>query len=222
MNVTVILLRQHRTIALWLGAILVVVVSAGLVVIAQAGPLQFSFWLAIAGSMAKYGLLVAGIMLVSMHFRLFVSQGVTRHEFLIAAALAGLVFAAVFAVVVTGGHAAESAVLGLADQRAAGYPAVRLSEAGRVFPVALGYFISGMLIAAGFYRFRPLPGLALLVPGLLPMFVAEVLLSFNELGDRSELMAYAPALAITMAVIALGAAAAWTLMRDVPIRRAAG
>jgi hypothetical protein len=222
MNVTVTLLRLHRTIALWITAIIVVVVSIGLLVITQAGPMRFSFWLAMAGSIAKYWPVVVGIVLISMYFRQFTAHGVTRREFLVAAAGLGLVIAVGFATLVTAGHALESAVLGLTDQRGGGYPPANAGEFGRVFPISLGYFTSGVLITAGFYRFRPWIGLALLVPGALPAVAANGLLGLNEFGEGVDRLAYPPALAISLAAIVAGAAAIWALMRDVPIRRAAG
>jgi hypothetical protein len=222
MNVALTLLRLHRKVALWIAAIVVVIVSAGLVVITQAGPMRFSFWLVMAGSIAKYWPLTVGIILITMYFRLFLAHGVTRREFLVAVAVAGLVFAAGFAVVVTAGHALESAVLGLADQRGARYPSATAGELGRIFPVSLGYFTSGVLITAGFYRFRPWTGVALIIPGAVPLAVADGLLRLNEFGEGADLLAYAPALAISLAATAAGAAAIWLLLRDVPIRRAAG
>jgi hypothetical protein len=139
--------------------------------------------------------------------------------------VAGLVFAAGFTLVVVAGHAAESAVLGALDQRAADYPVLTAAgvpgELGRVFPLALGYYASGVLITAGFYRFRPLIGLALIVPGALPMALAEFLLHLDEWGVGTERLAYAPALAIATAALAGGAVATWAIMRDVPIRRVA-
>ncbi|MET0416787.1 MAG: hypothetical protein ABW022_12290 [Actinoplanes sp.] len=221
MNVTVTLLRLHRTIALWVGAILVLVVSIGLVAITQYGPVKFSFWLVIAGAMAKYWPLVVGIIMISMYFRQFVAHGVTRREFLLAVAGCGLTFAAAFAVVVTAGHALESAVLGLADQRDAGYPLAGAGELGRIFPQSLAYFTSGVLITACFYRFRPWVGVALIAPGALPLAAAAVLLPLDEFGNTGDLLPYGPALALTLAAIAAGAAATWAVLRDTPIRRAA-
>lgn len=220
MNVTRVLLDRHRTIVLWIAAITVVVVSIGLVAITRAGPMKFSFWLVMAGSIAKYWPLAVGITLVSMHFRLFVTNGVTRREFLVAVAVCGLIFAAGFGLAVTAGHAVESAVLGLADQRAAGYPSPDAGEIGRVLPLSLGYFTTGVLISASFYRFGPLIGLALIIPSSLPGAVAEGLLDLDEFGNGAGLLPYAPALAITLAVIALAGAATWAALRDVPIRRA--
>jgi len=222
MNVTRTLLRVHRKIALWIAAIAVVIASVGLVLVTQAGPMRYSFWLVIAGSIAKYWTLTVGIMMISMHFRTFVGNGVTRREFLVAVAGAGLMIAAGFAIAVTAGHALESAVLGLTDQRGPGYPSVVDGDLGRVFPVSLGYFTSGVLIAAGFHRFRPWIGVALIIPGAVPVAVADGLLGFNERGEQADRLAYLPALAISLVVTAAAAAAIWALMWDVPVRRAAG
>ncbi|MET0423540.1 MAG: hypothetical protein ABW046_06675 [Actinoplanes sp.] len=223
MNVTTALFRLYRPIYSWFAAILITVevLVAGLVLLA--GPMRFSLWLTLAGSAAKYWLLVVGIMLVVTQFRTFVANGVTRHEFLAGAALFALTMTVGFAVVVVAGHAAESLALGLTDNRDGNYPvfvgADVFREFGAVAPVSLAYLVSGALIAAGFHRFRPLVGVALIVPGAIPMAVAAVALGLNEFGEETGRMPYLSGLLLTLAVVVLGAAACHRVLRDVAIRR---
>ena len=94
MSVVASLLRLWRPMILWFAAILVTVEVVAVTAISAAGPVQFSFWLVVAGAAAKYWPLVAGILLVSTNFRLLVANGVTRHEFLAGAGVFGLVLVA--------------------------------------------------------------------------------------------------------------------------------
>ena len=187
---------------------------------------RFSLWLTIANSAAKYWLLVVGIILISMQFRQFIANGVTRREFLTGAAVFGLTLVVAFAVIVPLGHAVETGVLGLIGRRPEGYPVctigVALVEFGRVLPQSLGFFVSGTLIAAGFYRFRPWTGVALIVPGALPLGIGQGLLRFDDRGVATDAWPYAAALAVAVLITAAGAAGIYAVMRDVAIRRTAG
>ena len=226
MSVYKALLRIHRPIILWFAVIVLAVEAIGVVIITSATDLQFSLWLAIAGSAVKYWTLVIGIMLVAMHLRQFVANGVTRREFVAGAALFMLTVAGGFAVAVVLGHCLESAVAGAIGERAAGYPVLSagglLGELGRVLPQAIAWPLSGALIAVGFYRFRAWLGLIVMVAGALPAAVAGGLVSLDEQGHVRDLLPYAPALLIWLVVTGLGAVALHLLTRDVAIRPARG
>jgi hypothetical protein len=221
------LFRVYRPIIIPFAAILLlsdVIVTA--LVVAAGGRLGFSMWLVLAGNAAKYWLLVVGIMLVVMQLRQFVANGRTRHEFLAGAAIFGLIMTAGFATVVVLGHGLESVVLGAAGRRADGYPTLSaaglLGEFGEVFPEALGYFMSGALIAAGFYRWRPWLGLVVMLGGAVPAAVADGLLGVDEFGDVPAPLPYAAALALSAIATLLAAWALHRVISDTPIKRTAG
>ncbi len=226
MSVTAILLRLWRPIVLWFVAILITVEIVAVIGIISVNPPSFSFWLVVAGAAAKYWPLVAGIMLISMYFRLFTTNGVTRHEFLAGLALFALGITVVFAAGVVIGHALESIALGLLDQRGDSYPVFRFGQAaaefGHVLPATAAYLTSGILISAGFYRFRPWLGVLLIVPGAVPVVVADLLIKIDEHGELIQRLPYGVALVLTLAASAAAFLGAHRLMRDVAIRRTAG
>jgi hypothetical protein len=186
----------------------------------------FSLWVMVFGTGARYWLLIMGILLVSMYLRPFVANGITRRDFMVGSAAAGATMAVVLALLVPAGHAVEWAVLQIGGSPAE-YPELTASLAGREFvhvlASGLAFLASGLAITAGFYRYGGWPGILFLIPGLVPMGIAESLLG---LGDRGELdarfVSVAVALLAAFAAIALVALMYQRLMRDVPIRRAAG
>jgi hypothetical protein len=122
MSVTGALFRIYRPIMIPF-AVLLVAVEVGVVsVVATVKDLDFSMWLVLGGSAAKYWLLVIGIILVAMQLRQFVVNGVTRHEFLAGLAVFGLVLVVGWAVAVVLGHEVESLLLDAFGARGADYP----------------------------------------------------------------------------------------------------
>jgi hypothetical protein len=227
MSVHHALFRVYRLIIVVFAALLLVseIIVTSVVVLGN-GHIGFSMWLVLAGSAAKYWLLVVGIMLVVMQLRQFVANGRTRHEFLAGAAVFGLIVTAGFAAVVVLGHGLESLLLGALGGRGDGYPTLSagglLGEFGQVFPEALGYLMTGALIAAGFYRWRPRIGLVVMLGGAIPAAVADLLLGIDEFGDVAARMPYAGALALSLAATALAGSAFYRAISDVPIKRTAG
>jgi hypothetical protein len=226
MSPSTALFRFYRPIILWFAAILVAVEVIAVTAICLSVELRFSFWLIVAGSAAKYWVLVVGIMLVAMNLRQFVSNGVTRHEFLRGVATFMAAVAIGFAVVVVAGHGLESLVVGAAGSRDPAYPVLTAGEAlgefGRVLPQALAWGVSGLLIAVGFYRFKAWIGLVVMVLGAVPAGVAGSLLSIPETGIGAAPVPYPAALALSLLATGLAAAAFQRVMSDVPIRRTAG
>ena len=226
MTVSTTLLRLWRPQMQWFLAIVVAVEAIALIAITAVRPLEFSFWLVVFGSAANYWPLVAGILLISMYFRLFVSNGITRHEFLrgLAVFALGIVFA--FPALVVLGHGVESVVLGLLDQRGDGYPVFRFDQAAaefmHVLPSTAGYLTSGILIAAGFYRFRPWIGVLLIAPGALPAAAAAGLIEIDEFGHLTQRLPFAVALTLSLAATVAGGLAAHRVMRDAAVRRTTG
>ncbi|WP_433369286.1 hypothetical protein ACQPZX_43215 [Actinoplanes sp. CA-142083] len=226
MSVTGALFRIYRPIIIPFAVLLVAVELIAAKAVASVNDLSFSMWLVLGGNAAKYWLLVVGIILVAMQLRQFVVNGVTRHEFIAAVGMFGLVLVVGWAVAVVLGHGIESVALDAAGKRAAGYPTLTfgeaLSELGRQLPISLAYLVSGATIAAGFYRWRPWLGLVVMVGGAVPAVVADGLLGFTEFGGLThKVVPYPAALALSLLATGLGAWGFHRLISDVAIRRAA-
>ncbi|GID25707.1 hypothetical protein [Paractinoplanes brasiliensis] len=223
MSVSAVLFRLYRPVILWGLAIVVVLEIGAVAAILTVNPLGFSFWLVVVGSAAKYWPLVTGIIMISTYFRQFVTNGVTRHEFLRGFAVFALGIVVLFPALVVIGHGVESTVVGLLDQRGGGYPAFRFGEAANeylhVLPATAAYLTSGILISAGFYRFRPLIGILLIVPASLPVVASGGLVNIDEYGVLTERGSLGLALTVVLAATAAAGLAAHRLMRDVAIRR---
>jgi hypothetical protein len=226
MSVTGALFRIYRPIiSISFAIILVVVTAIVTAIVTSVTDLDFSMWLVLAGSAAKYWLLVVGIILVAMQLRQFVVNGVTRHEFIAGAGVFALVMVLGWGVAVVLGHEVESLLLNAFGARAADYPALTaggaLRELGSVLPVAAAYLVSGAAVSAGFYRFRPWTGLVVMLGGLVPAAVAEVLLGYNEFGELAGRVPYPAALALSLLATGLGGWLFHRLISDVAIRPAA-
>ena len=224
--VTRTLFRIYRPVVLWFLGMIVVGVAVANVVLTRFLDPGFSVWL-FAGSVGRYWLMVVGILLVSMHLRQFISNGVTRRDFLIGAAVFGLILAVFFAVLVPLGHGVESALLGLDGRRGVGYPpfsfAVAVGEFGYSLPGALAFGVSGIAVSAGFYRYGAWGGSLVMLPALLPIAASQAFLGIDDHGELSaRFVPYLAALAISLAVTAMAAVLYHRTLRDVPIRRTAG
>lgn len=229
MNVVVrSLFHIYRPVALWfwgIGTLATVITTA---VLARVAEVEVSVWFLIAGQAMKWWLLILGTLLVGVHLRLYVANGVTRRDFLIGAGVFGGLSAVLFTLVVPIGHGVERLLWTAFGTPPDSYPAftagTALREAGHLLPGALGCLVSGALIAAGFYRYNWWIGLLLVVPGLLPLAVAEGLLGLYAAAEMPapRLLPFAGGFALSLAVTVLGALALRHEMRDVTIRRTAG
>jgi hypothetical protein len=218
------LLRIYRPIGLWFWSAAIVGIGVGLTAVLTFADVRFSLWVLIAGSAAKYWLSVIGVLLVSSHLRQFVATGVTRRAFLAGAGLFGLIAALLFTAVVAAGHGLEQWATGLARPLPADYPVISVvSEVLHVLPAELAFLVSGAAIAAGFYRFGPLRGFLLILPGVLPAAVSEGLLGRGPRGEPvTRLLPLGLAFTVSLLVTALVAVICQRLIRDVTIRRAMG
>jgi hypothetical protein len=226
-RVTTILFRVYRPVLFWSLGVIVVACALLMAIISSFTAPQFSLWLLVFGSATDYWLLVVGVMLVSVHLRQFVSNGVTRRAFVGGAAAFGAALAVAFAVLVPLGHGVESASVHAAAAPGTDYPAfsgsIALREFGHALPGELAYLVSGLAIAAAFYRYGPWPGILLLLPGALPIAVTQGFLGADENGRvDTRVLPYAAAVLLSLAVTALVAALYQRQMRDVAIRRTAG
>jgi len=226
MSVSAALYRIYRPVLLGFAGVLVLAEIVFVAVVSAIVPVKFSMWVLVIGSAVRYWLLVVAIILVATNLRQFVTNGITRREFALGAALFSAGTAALLAALMPAGHAVESAVLSLTHRQAADYPSftalVGLEEFGRILPGLLGYLVSGGLFAAVVYRYPPWIGVPLLIPAAVPLAVSGGLLGFDEYGIPSHPVAYPLALVVSVVVTAAGVAALWWTIRDVPIRRLAG
>ncbi len=224
--VAVNLLRIYRPVALWFWATMIVCVGVGMTAVTLLTDPTLSLWLVVSGAAAKYWLGVVGVLLVSLHLRQFVANGITRHDFLAGAAIAGLLVAVLFAVAVPFGHGAEQMLMGLGGPLPERYPTTSpgtaLREFGHILPASVAFLVTGGAASAGFYRFGAWGGLALLPVTLLPIAAAEALLGVDEHGGFDvRFVPYPAAVLITLAVTALAALLYRWELRDVAIRRGA-
>jgi len=223
MSVARSLFRLYRPMVLWFSLALILIEAAAITAVLILGPASVSPWLLIAGSATRYWLLVVGIMLAATQLRQFVTNGATRREFVLAAALLGVVLSVAVAILIPLGHGAESAVFAAAGRRAAGYPAFSaaggFAELGRSLAGSLSYFVSGGLFGAIFFRYAPWTGVALLLPAAVPLLAGQALLGYEGTADPGGLLPYPPALLITLAAVAAGAVWLSRTTRDVAIRR---
>jgi hypothetical protein len=226
--VTMSLFRAYRPIFLWfLGMIVVVAAVVTAVDVAVGGGVQESWWLVVFGQAVRWWLLVAGILLVATHLRVYVTNGVTRHAFLRGAGLFGVLAALGFAVVLVLGRGAERLLWAAGGSVPADHPAFTagrlLTEVGTVLPAALAGLVTGALTAAVFYRFPPRTGLLLLVPALLPVVAAEALLGlYTDVTPEARPLPLAAGVAVSLALTLGGTWLIFRFLGDVAIRRAAG
>jgi hypothetical protein len=224
-QVTSMLVRIYRPIALWFWATMILCVAVGGTVVNVVTDPGFSLWLMIAGSAAKYWLGVVGVLLVATNLRQFVANGITRRDFMAGAAVFGLISAVLFALMVPLGHGVEHLLLQtVGGTPAPGYPEISLAaglrEFGQVLPAHLAFLVTGGAASAGFYRFGAWGGLALLIPAALPVAAAEGLLGIDEHGHLGvRFLPLAAALLISLAVTAVAALLFRWELRNAAIRR---
>jgi hypothetical protein len=222
------LIRIYRPIALWGLGLMALGIAAGTTVADSVGHLQISLWLIVAGTGAKYWLAVIGVLVISLSLKTFVANGVTRRAFLTGATVFGLGLALIVTLLAPIGHLIEWSLISLFTEVPARYPEFTMSAAasefGHLLPGNLAMIVSGAAVTAGYYRFGGLGGLLAMIPGLLPMAVAEGLFTFDDQGTTitTRFLPYAAALLLSLAVSVLGAMLLRREIRDVAIRRTTG
>jgi len=225
--VTSELLRIYRPVVLWFLAVMILCAGIGMTAVSRVTDPTFSLWVMIFGTASKCWLVAVGAVLISLHLRQFVTNGITRRAFMAGSALFGLLAVVLFALAVPLGHGVEQVLLGIGGPLPPGYPTVSAGAAagefGHVLPSSLAFLVAGAAISAGFYRFGALGGLALIIPSVLPIGVAEALLGADGKGrfDTGP-VPYAVALLISLAVTALAALLFHRATRHVAIRPAPG
>ena len=221
------LFRFYRLPALTTLGVIVVVVVVASVVAARVARVELSLWELITGQATKYWLLVLGLSLATQ-LKLHVANGVTRRRFLLGAGLFGLITAVSFAALVPIGRGVEWLVRNALGVAANGYPDFSFGEALRDFahyaPGAVGWLITGALVAAGFYRYSWWAGLLLIVPFALPLAIPETLLGLYAAVDTpvARFLPFAAGLTLSLLASAAGAVVLRLVTRDVAIRPTAG
>ena len=223
------LLRIHRPIALWFWGVMILCAAVVQSVATLVGSSDFpgGAWTLIAGSATRYWMLVIGILLVVLHLRAFVANGITRRDFTLGAAVFGLVCAAGFGVLLLLGHAVETALFDTAGGEPVSYLPTTVggaaAELGRTVPALAAFLVSGLLIGTAYYRFHPLAATLLIVPSLVPAALAGWTLTVGDIGSMSDVpMPYAAGLALTLTAVVIASLVARRLLGDVAIRRTAG
>jgi hypothetical protein len=223
MNVAKVLFRLYRPVVLWFAAVMVLIEVIAVVPPLILGRATTSLWLQIAGTAARYWILVIGITLVSSHLRRFVGSGATRREFFFAATMLGAAIAVGVAVLIPLGHGLENAILASAGDRSLGYPVFSAGsaarEAGRSLAICLGFFVSGCLFAAAYLRWSPWVGTALILPFAVPLAAGQVLLGYDSSAVANGVLPYLPAFLLTLVAVAAGAVALRATTRDIALRR---
>jgi hypothetical protein len=220
------LLRIYRPIALWFLSIITVVMVTLETIFTHfsvdTDGLAGGLWVLVVGSAVKYWLLVVGTLLSALNLRTFVANGITRRDFTAGAALFGIVSAVVLALVVLLGHIVESVAIAGVAGHVPLTVGVALGGFARSVPAILAFGVSGWLIGAGYYRFHPFIGTALLAPALIPAGLTVWLLSLDDITPPSDApLPYWPAVAIVLAAVAIAYWAVRGILHDTPIRRTA-
>jgi hypothetical protein len=206
----------HRPIMIWFWSIVVVgVLVVGFVVAVDTG--GEGLWSYVAGSAAKFCLLVIGIMLVGNHLRMFVANGITRRHFLLGAGAFGVLSAVGYTAIVLLGSVAERQLFGPGQPSIASLPVA--DAAGGLLPIFSSYLLVGALVGASYYRYGPRVGTLLLIPAFVAIFGAEFLVGLEQQDAAADRMPYALAVPLLILIAVAVAGAAWFVLRDVAIRR---
>jgi len=221
------MLAMQLYLALWFWAIVLLVEVAAMLVVAQLGEASFSFF-----QFATHGALwfPFAIMIITSGAMLtpHVVQGCTRRSFIIGALLVALVLAVLYGAIMTAGLALEGAVYD-----ALGWTHSHIAQAASDADVLVpwqepapltwltyatrtgGGAVGGLLVGAGYYRFGPWRGTALLLVVALPAVAAQDSISgFLHRLTGSGLNLNAVLILILMG---LGALAYTLLVRRIPL-----
>lgn len=178
----------------WLGWVWVVtaVVVLGIVVIVGASPegdLDSSLWQGAAAGWQRWLVLAAGVTTTSTFAPMLVGNGVTRAQLARSVVVTGVVLAVLGTLVIVAGYLVE----GVLFDRNGWTQALRgddgVVDGGTLPGLALRYglglaaaFVSGWLIGLGFYRFAREKAILLIVPGIIPLVLTELLLLHGGTG----------------------------------------
>jgi hypothetical protein len=184
-----------------------------------------------AGQWPRWFLFSLGIAFTSLYLPVAVAHGITRRAVLRALATTIVVTSLAWAALMAVGHVAEAAIYAALDWPDTltsphlytdGYDVVpMLAEYGLLFAA---YMTAGVVVSGLYLRLGAWLGTACIPLALLPIAAVEALLSTGWVGGLlqeqtgEDRLAAPLAVAGSLVVIALTAAAAHALLRDVPLR----
>ena len=209
---------------LWWWTSLVVVVVGMAIGREVLGAVESSTW-QWASTAPKVLMLIAGILLASVLLPQYVSYGVSRRAFSLAAGLVTSIFILTGALLMVAGYAVEAFVHDAVGWPYAidtehlftgvGQPHLIFLESTLLF---VAWATTGWLTAAGYYRWGWLRGSMFCIPAALPLVAAEALMT--AFGRQQVTL---PLVVAGMVVAALaGAVASYHVSKDMPLRHGAG
>ena len=223
-------LRDIGFLTVWIWPVAYVAAAAIIFTVSRFTEITHGGW-ENAGHWPRWFLFSTAIAFTAMYLPVAVAHGITRRAVLRALAATIAVTSVVWAALMAVGHVVEAVVYGALDWPAApaaphlfsdGYDVVpMLVEYGLLFGT---YMVAGVLLSGLYLRYGAWVGTACIPLGLLPIVAVEALLSTGWVGGVLQEQAGADRLAApvvvvgAVAVLALGAAAGYALLRDVPLR----
>jgi hypothetical protein len=180
----------------------------------------------------KWFLFVLAIIAATVYLPSFIGHGITRRN---AALGTGIVFggaAVTFGLALVAGFAVERFLLAADGRLTAAHPAASFGSLATVALTAVLHYaafsLAGWLVGVGFYRFGAWGGIAFVTPAMVPAAVTEAVFDGGKLGNDynnvlrlGDLPLFAAAGASTVA-LAVGALAAYGIVRTLAIRKVSG
>lgn len=209
---------------LWWWAVLIVTFVAGAIGREVFGAVESSTW-QWAATAPKVLMLILGGLLAATYLPQYVSYGITRRAFLLAAGVLTVVASLAGAVIFAGGYAVEVLLYDAVGWRHALDEPHLFTSAGRWYLVIpeftvllIAWTASGWLVGAGYYRWNWWRGTLFVIPAALPLVAVEAFTAWFTHG-RVPL-----SLAVAGIVLAAGAGAfaSYHLSKDITLRHSAG
>ena len=189
-----------------------------------------SVWEIAAAGPFKWFPFALAVLLTPAVLPMYVTHGITRHQFVVGAMLTLGAFALAVAALLNLGYAAESTVFG-SDDRTGDFRSPHLFESWTEVPLVVAEYAlllaallaAGWLIGTLYYRLHWLWATLLIPAAMAPAVGAELLLQTSWTGSWTESMGWVrPSLALALPLTALliGATVAviYVLVRNVPIK----
>jgi hypothetical protein len=218
------------TLVVW--AVAVLIVAAIIAGIAVFGTVSTSLMSEMAAGIARFYAAFIGFYVARYLLPQYVTHGRTRREFSEQATVAMVIFAVIFALLVSAAFALEYGLYRLADWPQEISDDHLYNSGGQLHLIFLEHLLvflvwtaAGALIGAGFYRSDG-AGLTALPLALIPIAATGIALgdSWGPLGfvlDRlldPGTLPIPAVVAVALASFALALAMTWPIVRDVPIR----
>lgn len=224
-----IMLTAHVWFALISWMVLMVVAALVAVGIAIWGNLDQSVWHYVATQVTRWIAVGLGFDAISTYLRMHIALGRTRRDFLRQSWVYVVGLATAFGVLLTIGYLVERGVYVLAGWPHKLQPAMLFDSSGDVLGIFVGltlmmllWTIAGAMVHAAFTR-NVLLGILTIPVGLLLISPTELLVGANWVPIFRDTVASwdLPVIAnagIAVACVAMGCAATWGIVRDIPMR----